>query len=98
MVSVREVRRVRSKDGAGGPMLSDTGQTNAAEGSLLVNYRRTWPPSWYSRATLFSFCLKHPITVQGLVSRLEWTNSHVYVYLKVKKRSGRGGRMGRRSR
>ena len=41
MVSVREVRRVGSKDGAGGPMLSDTGQTNAAVGSLLVNYRRT---------------------------------------------------------
>lgn len=32
--------------------------------------------------------MKNPITVQGVVSRLEWTNPHAYVYLNVKNDRG----------
>ena len=32
--------------------------------------------------------MKNPITVKGVVSRLEWTNPHVYVYLTVKNDRG----------
>ena len=29
-----------------------------------------------------------PITLQGVVTKLEWTNPHIYFYLDVKERSG----------
>lgn len=32
--------------------------------------------------------MKNPITVRGVVSRLEWTNPHAYVYLTVKNDRG----------
>jgi hypothetical protein len=32
--------------------------------------------------------MKNPISVQGVVSRLEWTNPHAYVYLTVKNDRG----------
>ncbi len=32
--------------------------------------------------------MKHPVTVTGVVTRVEWSNPHVYLYLDVKSEAG----------
>ena len=44
------------------------------------------PASAHHAVSLYD--MKNPITVQGVVSRLEWTNPHAYLYLTVKNERG----------
>jgi hypothetical protein len=32
--------------------------------------------------------MKHPVTITGVVSRVEWSNPHVYLYLNVNSEKG----------
>jgi uncharacterized protein DUF6152 len=35
-----------------------------------------------------SYDMEHPVTMKGVVSNMEWTNPHVFIYLDVKDDNG----------
>ena|SRR3974390_28787 len=53
---------------------------------MLVSSLAAAPALAHHAVSLYD--MKNPITVQGVVSRLEWTNPHAYVYLNVKNDRG----------
>jgi Family of unknown function (DUF6152) len=54
---------------------------------ILVSSLAAAPALAHHAVSLYD--MKNPVTVQGVVSRVEWTNPHAYVYLSVKNDRGR---------
>jgi Family of unknown function (DUF6152) len=42
----------------------------------------------FGHHSLAMYDVTHPVTVRGVVTRLEWTNPHVYLYVNVKDNKG----------
>jgi hypothetical protein len=46
-------------------------------------------PAANAHHSVSMYDMDHPSTYKGVVSRIEWTNPHAYVYLEVKDDKGR---------
>jgi Family of unknown function (DUF6152) len=42
----------------------------------------------FAHHSLAKYDMTHPVTVRGVVTRLEWTNPHVHLYVSVKDGKG----------
>jgi hypothetical protein len=46
-------------------------------------------PGWAHHSFATEYDGKKPITLKGAVTKIEWTNPHVYIYIDVKDDSGK---------
>jgi hypothetical protein len=46
-------------------------------------------PGWAHHSFATEYDGKKPITLKGTVTKIEWTNPHVYIYIDVKDDSGK---------
>jgi DNA/RNA endonuclease YhcR with UshA esterase domain len=45
-------------------------------------------PAVYAHHSVSMYDMEHPSTFKGVVTRIEWTNPHAYIYLNVKNDKG----------
>lgn len=57
--------------------------------AITVGLSLAPPPLWAHHSFAAEYDSKKPIQLQGVVTRIDWENPHVYLYIDVKDESGK---------
>ena len=55
---------------------------------LLVCLLLLWTAPAFAHHSVSMYDMAHPTTVTGMVTKLDWTNPHAYIYVDVKNAQG----------